>query len=157
YEHRQATSDPADSVAAGKRLEKVTAPSPSRKQRRPRKISPLVGLLVLSGVGGSLLIVASSVFICLWLWNNPPDTWWSSKRPDPPIPAQGGRTFAQARDVRGHKIGDDDGKEAAPGGAEEQPQRAPPAPPRQLEFASLPPKEAAPPPPAPASANPQLP
>src|SRR5439155_4620220 len=36
-----------------------------RTKKAPRRISALVLLLVLGGVGGSLLIILSSVFICL--------------------------------------------------------------------------------------------
>ncbi|HLJ96482.1 MAG TPA: trypsin-like peptidase domain-containing protein [Gemmataceae bacterium] len=148
----RATPDPDSRIAAGQAKRSDSRPPPRKRRRR---LSALVLLLLMGGAGGSLFIVASSVFICLWLWNNPPDTWWTSKKPDVRIPA-GGRQFVPVPDVRGEK-GDDEAKEAAQPGGEDHAQVAPPPPPRELAFVSPPPKAADLPAPAKAPANSQLP
>jgi predicted Zn finger-like uncharacterized protein len=127
-----------------------------RRKKSSRKIPLPALLLVIGGVGGSLLIVAASAVVCVWLWVNPPDTWWASKPPEARVPVPGGPIFAvPVPNVRGNEAADGDGKDAAQEGMDAPP--PPPPPSRELDFASPLPKDADPPAAAKGPVNPELP
>jgi predicted Zn finger-like uncharacterized protein len=127
-----------------------------RRQKSSRKIPALALLLIIGGVGGSLLIVAASAVFCVWLWVNPPDTWWASKHHEAQVPLAGGPLFAVPMPKVGvNEAADGDGKEAAQQEADAPPPSPPPS--TELYFASPLPKDADPGPPAQGPANPQLP
>src|SRR5262249_10292704 len=123
--------------------------------RSARKIPVLALMLVIGGVGGSLLIVAGSAVFCVWLWINPPDTWWASKSHDAQAPLAGGPMFkVPIPGARVNEAVDGDVKEAAQEDADPPPS---PPPSTELYFASPLPKDADFVPPAGGPANPQLP
>lgn len=144
-------ANPAVTGNAGQGDRAARAESPSRKKKAPRKIPPFALFLIIGGVGGSLVIVAASIVICIWLWINPPEF---TKHPEGLARIPGGHNFPLQPPPRVEDAADANGKDVDPQGAD-VPQPLPP-PPRELEFAS--PLPTVPVPPAPQGPmNPQLP
>jgi hypothetical protein len=132
--------------------------SQARQKKVSRKVPLVVLFLILGGVSGSLLIVAASAVLCIWLWRSPPDSWWAAKSPDAMWLAPRDRNFAlPAFDPPGKEAGDGGGHGPLGQDANAPLQLELPPPPRELEFASPPPKNADPPNAPQGPANPQLP
>jgi predicted Zn finger-like uncharacterized protein len=144
-----------DSLRSALRAPRSAGNSSGPRRKKPsRKIPALALMLVIGGVGGSLLIVAASAVFCIWLWVNPPDTWWASKPRDAQVPLAGDPLFAvPVPKVRVDEAADGDGKEAA----QEAADAPPPLLSTELQFASPLPKDADPASPSKGPMNPQLP
>jgi predicted Zn finger-like uncharacterized protein len=126
------------------------------RNKPARKIPALALMLIIGGVGGSLLIVAASAVFCMWLWFNPPDTWRAAKQHEAQGPIAGGPMFGgPIPKVRINEAADGEGKEAAAEETDPPPPSPPPSP--ELSFASPLPKDADPAPLANGPANPELP
>jgi predicted Zn finger-like uncharacterized protein len=106
-----------------------------RKRKSFRKIPPLALFLIISGVGGSLLIVAGSVMFCIWLWLNPPTTWRAGRHVEalPRFPWRP-RFPNQPPNFHPDQAADGDGKAVVAQGPEADFPLPPP--PRELDFAA---------------------
>src|SRR5207302_6755673 len=114
-------------------------------------ISVLGIFLIIGGVIGSLVVIASSIFLFVWLWNA---SSTSNKNSQPLAGVDGNPRFVGGGPLvfNGNPNEDDENpKEAAPNEGDAKQVDPPPSPPKELVFISPIPKEAANAPKAPAN------